>query len=166
MSARAALAGALVLLASACASPGTPVERLTEHELGWRLHDVAGDAPLTLAAVQRRVLVLNLWATWCAPCVAELASFERLRMRLADADVAFAFITYEPVERVHRFAMHHGIALPFYVEIDPAPESLGVRALPTTIVIGPDDHVVLRHRGAAAWDTPAVERLLRDLARP
>lgn len=155
-----------MLLAGACASPGAPVERLTEHELGWRLQSMERDAPLTLAALQRRVLVLNLWATWCAPCVAELASFERLRTRLADADVAFAFVTYEPVERVRSFAMHHGIELPFYVEIDPAPESLGVRALPTTLVVGPDGHVVLRHRGAAAWDTPAVERLLRDLARP
>lgn len=108
-------------------------------------------------------MFLNLWATWCAPCVAELASIERLLASPAAAGVEFLLITHEEPERVREFLRRHSYRLPVYVERVPMPEAFGLRALPTTFIVTAAGDVVVRHRGAARWDQPAVEALLRHL---
>ncbi|MDX1674739.1 MAG: TlpA disulfide reductase family protein [Longimicrobiales bacterium] len=130
----------------------------------WTLLDLDG-APFRLDRYRGRVLVLNVWATWCAPCVRELASLERLAGSLADTDVAFLLVSPERPATVRRFLGRYGYELPAAVEDQRMPASFGLEAVPTTYVIDPGGRVVLVHRGAARWDTPAVRAFLRHLDR-
>ena len=149
-------AGAPVGSAPRGEAPADPVE--------WRLRTLDGRR-VALSDLRGRPVVLNVWATWCRPCVAELASFERLRDSVAADGVAFAFVSPERVGPVRRFLDRHRYTLPVYLEAERMPGAIGAPALPTTVVLDHTGRVVHRHRGAADWSTPQVRRTLRDLAR-
>ena len=106
-----------------------------------------------LGQFQGRVLVLNFWATWCAPCREEMPGFERLSRRWRDKGVAFVGVSNETPEIVRRFAREIGITYPLWTGGDEAMElsrRLGNRlsVLPFTAVVGPSGNVVAAKVGA------------------
>ncbi|MHB1327332.1 MAG: TlpA family protein disulfide reductase [Gemmatimonadales bacterium] len=129
----------------------------------WQVLDAAGSV-VALEAWRGRVVVLNLWATWCRPCVTELPSLMALRDSLQGTDVVFAAVSAEGPEVVRRFVRARQIDLPVYLERSPMPESLGVLALPTTLVIDREGRIVLHRRGAAEWNKSSVVQFVRAVA--
>jgi thiol-disulfide isomerase/thioredoxin len=111
-----------------------------------------------------KVLVLNFWGTWCAPCVAELPSLRRLLDQTADLGVQFGFITREDASVVRQFLDRQGIDLPVYLLRGEPPECFTTRAIPATFVLDRAGSVVMRHLGAAAWDEPSAVAFVRGLA--
>jgi thiol-disulfide isomerase/thioredoxin len=108
--------------------------------------------------------VLNFWATWCAPCVAEMPSLQRLAAATADLDVGFACVTPEQPEVVRGFVAKRGFTLPVrLLEGDP-PACFRGRAIPATFIIDKSGRIVMRHTGAARWDDPGVVAFVRGLA--
>jgi thiol-disulfide isomerase/thioredoxin len=69
--------------------------------------DLAGE-PVSFGQFRDRVVVLNFWATWCRPCVAEMPSLFRLRDATAEAGVVFAFLSNESPEAQTTFNAQHG----------------------------------------------------------
>lgn len=170
-----ALAAAALALSAACATHGveaTPsAETVAASDTAvydWRLRSLDGET-LEFARFRHQAVVLNVWATWCPPCVAELGSFAGLRDSLrvdpVGRSIAFVLVAPETADRVAAFARQHALDLPFFVEVDALPPELGVRVLPTTLVIDGEGRIVLRHRGAAEWNTPDMRALLRELAQ-
>jgi len=152
-------------LASSPASASRDLEVLGHADYAWRIRPVGTNAePFPLERLGGRVLFINLWATWCAPCVAELASIVALRDSLRADDVAFLIVSPEEPARVEAFLRRHRYDLPAYVEAQPIPAAYGVEALPTTVVVDRLGRIVLRHRGAADWDRAPVREFLRYLA--
>jgi thiol-disulfide isomerase/thioredoxin len=119
---------------------------------------------LTLADFRGRVLAVNFWATWCAPCVEEMPALDRLQASLSTKGVAVLAISVDRggLRQVAPFfAVNELKNLPVY--LDPSGNSMrafAVRGLPTTIVIDAEGRERGRLEGAAAWDSPAAERLL------
>jgi len=125
--------------------------------------DADGKA-LSLADFRGRVVVLNYWATWCQPCVAEMPSLDRLQAQMGARGVSVVAISVDRggLRQVAPFfaanALHH-----LAVYLDPQGASmraLAIRGLPTTIVIDGQGRERGRLEGEAAWDSPAAERLL------
>ena len=115
-----------------------------------------------LGQFQGRTLVLNFWATWCAPCREEMPGFERLARRWSGRGVAFVGVSQEAPEIVARFARELRITYPLWVGGDEAGElarRLGnrVQALPFTVVLAPTGVV------AAAKLGPYGEKELEDI---
>jgi len=106
-----------------------------------------------------RTLFLNFWATWCAPCVAELPSIERLVKRLEGTDVAFACVSREPLDKVKTFATGKPLRVPFYVLADEPPAIFETRSIPATFIVK-DGDIVSQHIGAARWDTDEIVAML------
>jgi thiol-disulfide isomerase/thioredoxin len=129
--------------------------------------DAAG-AQKRLADFRGKWIVLNLWATWCAPCRAEMPALDRLQGELGGASfevVAIALDT-RSVERARNFLQETGVGrLRFYA--DPSGQVLqDVRAigravgLPTTLLVDPDGCEVAHLPGSAAWDGPEAKALV------
>jgi len=127
------------------------------------LADLDG-APADLRDARGRVLVLNFWSTWCAPCVAEMPALERLRDATADVGVRFAFVTREDPAAVRSFLEKRGLELPVYVASGETPDPFRHRAIPATFVLDRSGTIALRHFGAAAWDAEEVVAWVRMLA--
>lgn len=112
-------------------------------------------------------MVVNLWATWCAPCVAEMPSLQALSETLAPKDIAVLPLSSDHggADAVEAWYRRHGItALP--VLLDPGgavAHAFGARGIPTTIIIDTAGMVVAKLEGAADWGTPDSQALVRRL---
>lgn len=164
-----ALAAALAPLGAAPAlaqipDEGEGVRILGRADFDWPLETLDGRR-FSLEEFRGQVVVINAWATWCPPCVSELASFQALQDSLADSGVRFLFVTDESAEQVRRFLRGRRLELPVARERRRMPAAFGLRGLPTTWVVDREGSIVLRRDGAAHWDTPEMERFLRYLAR-
>lgn len=160
--------------AAAPALPGAPqvsfspaiLPTRVQLPLRWRVGTLDG-ATVPFARWSGRVVVLNVWASWCPPCVEELASFRALRDALVAEgigdEVAMVLLTPERPARVARFVSRRLADMPVFVEHDPLPAELGMRAVPSTWIVDRTGRIVALHRGAADWHAPEVRALLRDL---
>jgi thiol-disulfide isomerase/thioredoxin len=128
----------------------------------------ANGAKLTLADFKGRALVLNLWATWCVPCVAELPALATLATLVADDGIAVVPLSSDRggAGVVAAFFASHGIAgLPVLLdENGAAGRALETRGVPTTIIIDRARRERARLEGAADWASPAAVATIRRLA--
>jgi thiol-disulfide isomerase/thioredoxin len=120
------------------------------------------DAPgktTPLSDFRGKLVVLNLWATWCEPCLREMPSLERLQSQLGDRAAVLAVSEDRGGGKiVEPFIAKLGLKT-VKIYIDPNSEighAFGVQGLPTTFVIDRDGKVVGRVDGAAEWDSPKI----------
>lgn len=139
--------------------------RLAGHipaDFSWTLLSLSGERT-TLDAFRGRVLVINSWATWCEPCVAELRTFQALRAAIPDSALQFVLVASQRREPVAQFVRRRRLQLPVFLEASAAPTVYAFEAVPTTWIIDRSGRIVFRHRGAMRWDTPAVQAFVREL---
>ena len=130
------------------------------------LADAAGRT-LELATLSGTPVLVNLWATWCAPCIVELPMLDRvagdtkgrLRVRTVSQDM-------RQTEKVAPFLTERGLK---HLEpwLDPRSDltfALGAQTLPTTILYDAAGKEVWRYVGAADWTGPEAARLLAEAA--
>ena len=112
-------------------------------------------------------MVINLWATWCAPCVEEMPSLAKLSKALAPEDIAVLPLSSDRggAQAVQAFFQEHAITgLP--VLLDPrsaAAHAWGARGIPTSVLVDRKGREVARLEGSADWSTPAAVQLVRKL---
>lgn len=123
---------------------------------------------LSLASFRGRSVLLNLWATWCAPCVRELPALARLQQNLPNLTIVALSEGRENASETRAFLKTHGAgALKVYVDSDHAFLAvMGAVGLPLSALIGPDGRERARASGPAEWDDPeAIAWLRAFLAR-
>ena len=132
-----------------------------------RFADVQG-RELTLADYRGHTLVVNLWATWCGPCIAELPSFAALVPRLQGSNVLILPISIDLTGTavVQPFFARHGIRnLPILLNQDGSNlAALDSNGIPVSVVINPQGQLVARLDGAANWNTPETIAFLRGVS--
>jgi thiol-disulfide isomerase/thioredoxin len=127
----------------------------------------ADGTPHRLADFKGRGMVINLWATWCAPCVAEMPSLEVLSKALAPLDIAVLPLSSDRggANTVQAwFDAHNVTGLP--VLLDPKgalARAVNARGIPTTLIVNKSGQIVARLEGAADWGSPEAQALVRKL---
>ncbi len=127
---------------------------------------VSGDLKAaSLADFRGKLVLLNIWATWCGPCREEMPTLDRLQAKLGgpDFEVVALSIDQGGVPVVKDFYEELGLkALRIFV--DPsvtAPVALNALGVPTTLLINRKGQEIGRYTGPAEWDSPKVETLIR-----
>lgn len=120
------------------------------------------DKQVTQPIGDGRITFLSFWATWCAPCVAELPSIEALYQDYKD-EVDFVLVTHENPEVVQGFLDKKNLNLPVYFPIAAPPEALQSKSIPTNFLIDGEGNVLIKETGAANWNSKNVRGLLDEL---
>ena len=136
-------------------------ETIALKELDWSLMDLEGNQ-LDMAKSQGRVIVVNQWATWCPPCIAEMPSLERLYQEYGER-VDFYFVSQEQPEKLSQFLIKKQWDLPVYIPRESPPAGMEGNSLPTTYLIDKNGTVRIRKTGSAKWDSKGVKELLDEL---
>lgn len=107
--------------------------------------------PVNLSAFNTEIVILNIWATWCKPCIAEMPALVEMKKSLPD-NMKLLLASEEPVDRQINFLEKRTYDLEF-MKLNSSLSSLEVYALPTTIIIK-EGKIIDRLVGARDWDTP------------
>jgi thiol-disulfide isomerase/thioredoxin len=131
-----------------------------------RFNDLQGNE-LGLEDFRGRVVVLNLWATWCAPCREEMPALDRLQAMLDPAEAVVVGLSVDRAgpDRVKAFVEEIGVARMTIVH-DPkaqAARQLKVPGLPATILVDRDSREAGRLYGIAEWDSPEALAVVKAL---
>ena len=129
-------------------------------------HGLGGE-PQSLGQFQGKVVVLNFWATWCAPCREEMPAFSKLQQAWASRGVQFVGVSGEDAQRVQPFAKSLGVAYPLWVGGDDAAElsrRLGNAAgvLPHTVLLDRSGNVIEARVGA--YPDGVLEKRLAEIS--
>jgi len=124
---------------------------------------VAGDGqPLTLKAFRGKLVLVNIWATWCGPCREEMPALDRLQAQLGGPgfQVLPLSIDREGPSIVKKFYQELGLqSLGIYVDSEMRANALlSVVGVPTTLLISASGQELGRVLGPAQWDSPEVVR--------
>jgi thiol-disulfide isomerase/thioredoxin len=124
--------------------------------------------PQHLADTKGKVVIVNLWGTWCLPCRAEMPTLQRLYTRFRnDPQVSFLLISRldTPVQ-VRAYARMNHLDLPFYLMDDSEiPLSMQFQQFPSTFLYAPDGDLVATHIGPADWSDASVIAFIEELKR-
>ena len=125
----------------------------------------AEDGEHALADYKGKWVVLNFWATWCAPCRKEMPSLERLQAAMPELAVVPVATGRNAVEGIKRFFEEAGVkTLP--ILRDPQSDfarAMHVMGLPVTVILNPEGQEVARLIGDAEWDSDSAKAVLGAL---
>lgn len=135
-----------------------PAERPLPKDFTFR--DAQG-AALAPADLRGRVVLVNLWATWCPPCVAEMGALDTLQGRLGGPGFQVAAVSLDRggQEVVQRWFARNRIAHLGLYTADPA--QFDGALLPTSILLDAQGRVAWQGAGQRAWDGPEAEAAIR-----
>lgn len=121
-----------------------------------------------LSAQRGRVLVVNFWSVWCAPCRREMPAMQRAWERLRDREVLILAVNFQDrPEQVAQFFSTISVSFPVLLGGDQAMlKKWSVQGLPTTYVIDPQGRLRYRVVGEYHWDQPAAVETLLALRKP
>jgi len=159
-----ALAGALAWLFAGEAP--APVDRGSPAP-AFELPRVEGGAPVSLASLRGKVVLLNFWATWCKPCEDELPAMQRLHQELAGTDFALVGVSVDAdVAPVLQFRERLGLGFTLLLDSDQrVARAYQTFRYPESLLIGRDGVILERYVGSKEWDSAAyVDRIRRVLA--
>lgn len=131
----------------------------------WSLEDLEGNS-VRFDRFRGKAVFLNIWATWCGPCVAEMPSIAALAAnpRLSGRNLEFVCVsTDDSGARVRKFLEGKNWPMTF-LRADALPRVFLTEAIPATFVISPAGRVVAAELGAAEWDNSRVVDYLEKLA--
>ena len=132
---------------------------LTQYD--WTLIGLNGQ-DVNLNQSKQKVVLINLWATWCPPCIAEMPSLQALYDTYGDA-ADFYFVTNETKETVQKFMDKNNYTFPVYLQKFKAPAQLENNSLPTTYLIDKNGKIRINETGAANWNSEKVNALFDQL---
>lgn len=130
------------------------------------LPDMNGQV-VRLSQLKGKVVLLNLWATWCPPCRKEMPTMEVLHQKLKGADFVLLAASQDIDGKnvVAPYVQEHGFTFPVLLDVNgETGKKYGATGYPETFIIDRQGVIVHRHIGYNDWARPAVEAALRKLA--
>lgn len=117
----------------------------------------------SLEEFKGKVIFLNMWATWCPPCIAEMPNINKLHKAMGD-EVAFVMVSLDDdFETAKAFNTRKGFNLPIYTLRSNRPAMYQSSTVPTTYVINAKGELVLTHKGMANYNTSKFRKFLKGL---
>ncbi|HSI69507.1 MAG TPA: TlpA disulfide reductase family protein [Gillisia sp.] len=118
---------------------------------------------VSLEDYRGKVIFINLWATWCPPCIVEMPDIENLYRDLKDEDVVFIMLSLDhKFQKAVDFVEKNNYSFEIYETVKGMPDMYYTQSIPTTFVINAEGKLVLTHIGMGDFDTAEFRDYLRD----
>lgn len=138
-------------------------ERKIISNYNWMLKDDS-QTTLDFNSIKGKVIVINFWATWCPPCVAEMPSLERLYQNYKDHDeIMFLFVSNEDAKVINSFMSKKDYTFRVYQSLTNYPKELDVTTIPRTFIISKKGEIVMDKSGPADWSSDSVVNTIDKL---
>lgn len=135
----------------------------TDAAFNWPMQKTDGTA-FSLNDVRGKVVFLNLWATWCPPCVGEMPGIQQLYDKFSDnPDVAFVLVSNESAETIRKFVERKGYTFPVLSSQSETPAAFYTKSIPTTFLLDKKGNIVMKEVGAMNWGGSKMERIVNQL---
>jgi cytochrome c biogenesis protein CcmG, thiol:disulfide interchange protein DsbE len=156
-----ATAALLIFTTTGCDRGGHP-EQLGTRAPTFTLND--GEHAVDLSKLHGRVVVLNFWASWCAPCLEELPSLEQLQRDMPQVQIV-AVSTDDDAAAYQRFLKEHSVSLLTVRDGDQRSNGMyGTVRFPETYVIDKNGMIRRKFIGPQEWTSPEIVSYLKKLA--
>ena len=140
----------------------TTISDYTPADFNLTLMDEDGET-ISLAEFEGKVIFLNMWATWCPPCIAEMPNINKLHKDMG-SEVAFVMVSLDDdFETAKAFNKRKGYNLPIYTLQSNRPAMYQSSTVPTTYVINAKGQLVLTHKGMSNYNTSKFKKFLKGL---
>jgi thiol-disulfide isomerase/thioredoxin len=147
------------------------MRKLMFHSEPWEGSDTAFTAEdggqMTLADYEGQIVVLNFWATWCAPCRKEMPYLSDLQRQMGGDDLQVVTVATgrNPRPAIERFLEEIGVDnLPLHTDERQAlARSMGVLGLPATIILDREGREIARMQGEADWSSENAIAILTEI---
>lgn len=127
----------------------------------------SGGKQLSLQQFKGKVLFINIWASWCPPCIAEMPTIETLYSKVSDReDIAFLLISVdEDQHKATTFMKGKELPMPYYFPASGLPESFKSPYIPATYVISRNGQIVYKKEGIADYSSASFREWLIELSQ-
>ena len=153
-------------LASACLGGGASGATPGEVPVGALLRDVTMTGLTVpyrrLSDFRGKPLIINVWASWCGPCRAEMGSLDKLAKRYKGKPFKVIGISTDDYpEKAYDFLERTGVGFENFIDAKLELENmLGANRLPLTLLIDAQGKVLAKHYGARDWDSPETRQMI------
>ncbi len=120
---------------------------------------------ISLRSLKGKVVFINLWATWCPPCIYEMPSINKLRNTFKDNDdLVFLMVDVDgKINQAKKFMERRKFDLPVHIPANEIPRELFGGSIPTTIIVNKQNDIVGRHVGGADYAAQEVIDMMSKL---
>ncbi|MEF3080316.1 TlpA family protein disulfide reductase [Winogradskyella poriferorum] len=139
----------------------SPDKRVRLESYDWQLVN-ENKATYNLKQAEGKVVLINFWATWCPPCIAEMPSLQDLYNDYGDK-VEFLFITTDSFETVQAFKTKNNYTFPVYIRRSDYPKELITRSIPRTLIVNKQGDIIIDKSGAVDWNSDNIRAQLDQL---
>lgn len=135
--------------------------RETVNSFNWNLVDNQGKS-VNFQEMEGEVILINFWATWCPPCIAEMPNLNALYADYKDK-ISFVFVANDNAKSVNAYLKKNQYDLPVYYASEDAPTALYSKSIPATFLIDDQGKIVMKELGSSDWNSTNVRNQIDEL---
>jgi thiol-disulfide isomerase/thioredoxin len=148
-------------------SPSSP-DRHETFNYNFTLKDLNGNK-VQFDQYKGKVVFINLWATWCGPCKAEMPGIQKLYSKTKDDSVAFVMLSLDKEQalpKVQDYITKNEFTFPVFMPSGFLADQLQVPSIPTTFVVAKDGKIAMKEVGTRNYDTEKmIDFLKKEVAK-
>ncbi len=134
---------------------------ISESAESWNIHTLNGEKR-QFGNFNNKPVFVNVWATWCPPCIAELPGIIDLYEQYKN-DVNFVLVSNENPQKVKSFIDAKQYPQDIFFLNSTLPGDFYSKSIPASFIIDSDGHVIISKKGAARWNSGKVKKILDGL---
>ncbi len=147
-------------------SPVSETKAEPKFDYAFTIKDLYGNK-LSFDQYKGKVVFLNLWATWCGPCKAEMPGIHNLYVKMKGEPIEFVMLSIDKdkaISKVESYVKNNSYTFPVFMPSGYLAEQLQVPSIPTTFVISKEGLIVMKEVGTRNYDTKKMMEFLKKQA--
>ena len=129
----------------------------------WMLTD-ENNTMYNFEEAKGKVVLVNFWATWCPPCIAEMPSFQALYNDYSDK-IVFLFVTNDPYTEINPFLEKKNYTFKVHRPVTKYPDYFDISTIPRTFLIDQNGNIIIDESGVANWNSKSVRGTIDKLLK-